>query len=100
VTKPRDLIIVFGTVQRVMRAESQARKRGLDVDVIPAPRSVSSECGFVIEARSEDASRWSGLLQELELTPQSVFRHTGGGWVPGSLETGPRPSNRPRQRGR
>jgi len=35
---PRDLLIVFGSVQRVMRAERAARDRDLDVDVVPAPR--------------------------------------------------------------
>ena len=45
----RDLLLVFGTVQRVMRAESAAREAGVDVDVIPAPRAVSSECGVVLE---------------------------------------------------
>ncbi len=90
-TQPRDLILVFGTVQRVMRAESHATKRGLDVDVIPAPRSVSSECGVVLEARSQEASPLAELLRELELNPQFVYRRSGDGWVLGSLETSSQP---------
>lgn len=85
----RDLIVVFGTVQRVMRAESAARAEGLDVDVIPAPRAVSSECGVVLEARSGDAERLASVLEELDLEPQAVYRRTGGGWVPGSLDAPP-----------
>ena len=49
----RDLLLVFGTVQRVMRAEKAARAAGLDVDAVPAPRAVSSQCGVVLEARLE-----------------------------------------------
>ncbi len=49
VLRPRDLLLVFGTVQRVMRAERAAREAGLDVDTVPAPRAVSSQCGVVLE---------------------------------------------------
>ena len=66
-TTTRDLLIVFGSVQRVMRAEKAARDRGLDVDVIPAPRSVSSECGVVLEARAADTAALADMLDTLKL---------------------------------
>jgi len=67
----RDLLVVFGSVQRVMRTERAAREGGLDVDAVPAPRSVSSECGVVLEARAEDA----GALAALSLSPTAVYRN-------------------------
>jgi len=82
----RDLILVFGTVQRVMRVEAAARERGLDIDVIPAPRAVSSECGVVVEASSSGKEDLRLLLDELQLPPQAVYRRQGRGWVPSSLE--------------
>jgi len=82
----RDLILVFGTVQRVMRAEREARADGLDVDVIPAPRVVSSECGVVLEARSDEALDLRALLSGLELAPQGVYRRTGASWAPAALD--------------
>ncbi len=88
----RDLIVVFGTVQRVMQVERASKEAGLDVDVIPAPRSVSSECGVVLEASTEDASRLASLLATLDLQPQTVYRRADDVWVLGSLasqETGP-----------
>ncbi len=90
-TQPRDLILVFGTVQRVMRAESHAKERGLDVDVIPAPRSVSSECGVVLEAHSHEAPRLKEVLDELDLEPRFVYRHNGDAWVLTQLEAAPQP---------
>ena len=84
-TTPRDLLIVFGSVQRVMRAEKAARERGLDVDASPAPRSVSSECGVVLEARSADTSELADILDTLKLVPKAVYRRQSGTWTPGTL---------------
>jgi len=84
---PRDLLIVFGTVQRVMRAERLAREGGLDVDAAPAPRSVSSECGVVLEARSADTGALSDILDTLKLKPKAVYRNQGGTWTPSTLRS-------------
>ncbi len=87
----RDLILVFGSVQRVMRVERAARERGVDVDVIPAPRSVSSECGVVLEAASQDARDLAALLAELSLVADSVWRRDPSGWLPAALESAAAP---------
>jgi selenide,water dikinase len=82
----RDLLLVFGSVQRVMRAERAAREAGLDVDAVPAPRSVSSQCGVVLEARAKEREALSGLLAGIDLEPQSVWRRGESGWTPSSLD--------------
>lgn len=82
----RDILIVFGTVQRVMRAERAARERGLDVDAVPAPRAVSSQCGVVLEARSEQATTLAGALAAASLEPAGVYRRRGEVWMPTALE--------------
>jgi selenide,water dikinase len=86
-TTSRDLLLVFGSVQRVMRAERAARDRGLDVDAAPAPRSVSSECGVVLEARSDDSAALIDILDTLKLAPKAVYRNQGGTWTPSTLRT-------------
>ncbi len=82
----RDLLLVFGTVQRVMRAERTARKAELDVDVIPAPRAVSSECGMVLEARCSQARELLAALEAASLAYQSAWRLQGDTWLPTSLD--------------
>ncbi|MEE4273429.1 MAG: selenide, water dikinase SelD [Thermoanaerobaculales bacterium] len=84
---PRDLLIVFGSVQRVMRTERLARERGLDVDTVPAPRSVSSQCGVVLEARSDEAGALSDALATLDLSPTAVYRNQLGTWTPSTLHS-------------
>ncbi len=85
-TVERDLLVVLGSVQRVMRAERAARDAGLDVDVVPAPRAVSSECGVVLAAPSEQAARLAALLAELGTPPRAVYRRRGRAWSLASLE--------------
>jgi len=87
----RDLLLVFGTVQRVLRGEKAARGKDLDVDVIPAPRTISSECGVVLECRNGEAAALSEVLEEISLSPQSAYRLRGGGWVLTSLESADTP---------
>ena len=82
----RDLLVVFGTVQRTMRSERAARDRGLDVDAVPAPRSVSSECGVVLEARAVEAGALADVLATLKLEPRSVYRKRDGAWTPSTLQ--------------
>ena len=85
-SSPRDLLLVFGTVQRVMRAERAARQQQLDVDVIPAPRAVSSECGMVLEVRSDQAREVLNVLDAAGLVHQSAWRLQGSTWLPTSLD--------------
>ncbi len=87
----RDLVVLFGTVQRVMRAERAALAAGLQLDVLPPPRAFHSECGVVLEAESGDAERLASVLEELGLEPQGVYRKTGGAWSPASLDAPPAP---------
>lgn len=82
----RNLLLVFGTVQRVMRAERAAREAALDVDAAPAPRSVSSECGVVLEAQAEESGALSDILARIELEPRAVYRRRDGTWTPSALD--------------
>jgi len=82
----RDLLLVFGSVQRVMRAERAAREAGLDVDAVPAPRSVSSQCGVVLEALADEALTLKEILGGINLEVQSVWRRRGDSWTPSALD--------------
>lgn len=82
----KDLLIVFGSVQRVMRAEKAAREAGFTVDAIPAPRVVSSECGVVLEASASDAAALGAVIKDLGIEPSAVYRRRGEAWMPSSLE--------------
>ncbi len=69
-----------------MRAERAARDAGLDVDAVPAPRAVSSQCGVVLEARTEEMGALQDTLAGASLEPQSVWRRRGEAWTPSALD--------------
>ncbi len=85
-TDTRDLLVVFETARQVTRAERAARAAGLSVDVIPAPRVVSAECGVVLEARRADASRLRELFAAEGLAPLAAWKREGNGWLPTGLD--------------
>lgn len=85
----RDVLVIFGTVQRVMRAERAAREAGLDVDTVPAPRSVSSQCGVVLAATLHEARRLAEVLAAIPLEPQAVYRLHHDAWTPADLTAMP-----------
>jgi len=86
VTARRDLLLVFGSTQRVMHAERAGRERGLNVDAVPAPRAVSSQCGVVLEAQVDQAAALAALLAAAGLEPQAVYRRRGQTWTPSALD--------------
>lgn len=81
----RDVLVVFGSVQRVMRVERAAREHDLDVDAVPAPRVVSSRCGVVLETRSDQADCLAAILGDLGFPYEAVYRRRGDTWTPSSL---------------
>ncbi len=87
----RDLLLVFGTIQRVTRAERIARKHGLDVEVVPAPRVVSTDCGMVLQAWLHKARHLLELLEEQGLGPSATWRRHENTWLPTSLDSPPTP---------
>lgn len=87
----RDLLLVFGTVQRVMRAERAAREAGLDVDAVPAPRAVSAQCGVVLAAGAAQSAALRAAITALGFAPQAVYRRRGATWTPSSLDAAAAP---------
>ena len=69
-----------------MRAERAAREASLNVDAAPAPRAVSSECGVVLEAMSDESGALAEILDGLHLEPQAVYRRLDETWVPSALD--------------
>ena len=53
----RDGLLIFNSIHKVMSAEGALKREGLDVRVMPVPRSLSSDCGlsltFVLDEREE-----------------------------------------------
>ena len=60
---PHDRVyyLIFVTIHDVLKAERTLKDAGLDVEVVPVPRSLSSDCGVCIKSGTE-SDVLAGLL--------------------------------------
>jgi len=79
--KEGDYIAVFNSIHRVMKAEQFLKERRLPILLIPAPRSVSSDCGLAIRYAEEDRMVIEESLAAADLAPEMVYRKQGTDYV-------------------
>ena len=57
-------VFLLESVHRVMRAERVLKEKGIDVDLIPVPREISSDCGVAVEVSKESEEKAYLILRE------------------------------------
>ncbi len=68
------LLAIFNSAHRVMKAESILKRRGLAILLIPAPRALSTDCGLAIRYDGElYDSVFQALISEDHL-PTCIYR--------------------------
>ncbi|OGU14310.1 MAG: hypothetical protein A2076_08605 [Geobacteraceae bacterium GWC2_53_11] len=68
------LLAVFNSAHRVMKAENILKKNGITILLIPAPRALSTDCGLAIRFNGDLLDT---VLQELtseNLLPAIIYR--------------------------
>jgi hypothetical protein len=78
--KENDLVAVFHSVHRVMKAEQLLKQVRADILLIPAPRQLTSDCGLAIRFPPEEAARVVELLRREGLLPAELYRREGKGY--------------------
>ena len=76
-----DFIAVFNSIHRVMKAEQYLKERRLPILLIPAPRSVSSDCGLAIRYAESDRMAVETALVAADLVPEMVYVKRGNDYV-------------------
>lgn len=56
-------VLIFSSIHQVMRAEKLLKGKGIEIDLIPVPREISSDCGVAIELLWEDRQAALSVLQ-------------------------------------
>ena len=77
-----DIVTVFNSIHRVMKAERVLKLARLEILLIPVPRELSSDCGLAIRC-ARDA--WPGVrarLEEENLLPSAIYRRLREGFEP------------------
>jgi hypothetical protein len=76
-----DLLAVFNSGHRVMKAEGILKALGLPVLLIPAPRQLQTDCGLALRFSEDARERIMQALEREELLPAFVSAYRGGLYV-------------------
>jgi hypothetical protein len=72
-------VFILSSIHRVMKAEKLLKKKGFDVDIIPIPREISSDCGVAIELPVETREEALRLMNENRIPPYECYTRRDGG---------------------
>jgi Putative Se/S carrier protein-like len=67
------VLVVLGSIHDIMAAEAPLLDSGLWFDLIPTPTSISTNCGMVIECRSEDLASVLEVIDASSPGPVRIF---------------------------
>ncbi|MHB8059185.1 MAG: DUF3343 domain-containing protein [Desulfuromonadaceae bacterium] len=68
------LLAVFNSAHRVMKAENILKRCGLTILLIPAPRAISTDCGLAIRYDSDLYDRVLQALDAEDVLPDSIYQ--------------------------
>jgi len=72
-----DLVAVFHSVHKVMKAEKVLKQAGAPVLLIPTPRQLSSDCGLALRFEDRDREQIEMLLREADVPIVELYRKQG-----------------------
>lgn len=79
--KEGQYLAVFNSAHKVMKAEDLLKSRGFRILLIPAPRSMQTDCGLAIRFNEEQRDGIMDLLAEHALLPAFVSRLENGIYI-------------------
>jgi hypothetical protein len=82
-----DFVAIFNSVHRVMKAEKILKGEKLPILLIPAPRSLSSDCGLAIRYAAADRGRVEALLAAAALAPEEIYLKTASSFTRVDLQS-------------
>jgi len=71
------LVVLFVSVSHALKAEKILKGLGLDILLIPAPRTLSSDCGLAIRYAEKEREAVETALAEARLLPEELYRKQG-----------------------
>ena len=75
-----DLVAIFHSIHRVMKAEKVLKQAGADILMIPVPRQLNSDCGLAIRFAEADRGSVELILDGENLSPSELHRRTESGY--------------------
>jgi hypothetical protein len=78
--RENDLVAIFNSIHRVMKAEKLLKEAGATILLIPVPRELASDCGLAIRFAPEQQAQVEEILDRAGLAPAEVYRKQGRGY--------------------
>jgi hypothetical protein len=75
--RDQDLVAIFHSIHKVMKAEKTLKLEGADILLIPVPRQLSADCGLAIRFAEQERERVEGILERAGLLPAELYRREG-----------------------
>lgn len=72
--KEGDLVAIFHSIHRVMKAEKVLKQAGLSILLIPVPRQLTSDCGLAIRFAEGDRCGVEATLADAGLEIQELHQ--------------------------
>lgn len=76
-----NLLAVFNSTHRVMKAENVLKSLELPVLLIPAPRQLMTDCGLAIRFAEKDRENIVAVMEREHLLPEYITRFEAGKYV-------------------
>ncbi|PLX98688.1 MAG: hypothetical protein C0623_11825 [Desulfuromonas sp.] len=81
-----DIVAIFHSIHKVMKAEKELKRKRFTILLIPVPRQLTSDCGLAIRYAESDRQEIEAFLNEQGLPPEELYLKTEEGFD--LLETG------------
>ena len=75
--KDKDLVAIFNSIHRVLKAEKLLKEADVDFLLIPVPRQLSSDCGLALRISPEHRQAVFAVLKANDLEPVELYRKEG-----------------------
>lgn len=78
--RDNDIVAIFHSIHRVMKAEKVLKAAKADILLIPVPRQLSSDCGLAIRYPADARESVERLLDAEGLAPAESYCREGKGY--------------------
>lgn len=69
-----DYIITFLSSHHAIKAEKRFKTGNFEIELIPTPRPISSECGFTLYAKNDVVEKIKEFLQQKKLNFAEIYK--------------------------
>ncbi len=71
-------LLILGSIHIVMKSEKLLKSEGMEVDLVPIPREIGSDCGVAIDLPFESRETAIRLLEKSGISIVACFRKKNG----------------------